>query len=411
MTEGPARRLLDDLFAAGIAACDPGSTLRPHLDHCDGPAPTILAVGKAAAAMAAVARDRWPDAVGLIVARRGETGGTPAFPTILSGHPDPDDNSLRAGAALLDRAASADENGDILFLLSGGASALAVSPSAGVSLYEKSRIARCLARAGAPIEDLNTVRRHLSELKGGRLAAAAFPARVTTFAISDVVSNAPEAIGSGPTVADPTTNRDAREICARYGVPIAGIAFSESVKPGDPRLGRLRFAIVASAAHAIAAIAESARRRGFEPIVLGVGLEGEAREVGADHARTARDAAASGRRAALISGGELTVAVAGCGIGGPNFEYAAALALGIDGVPSISALSADSDGIDGNSNAAGAYVDGTSAEAARRAGAPLETALAGNDCATAFEKIGAAFAPGPTGANVNDLRVILVGAP
>jgi hydroxypyruvate reductase len=405
-----SRRLLEDLFRTGLAACDPETTLGPRLDRLGAARPAILAVGKAARQMAAAALRRWPDAAGLLVLRRGEVDPGAPFETIFAGHPHPDEESLRAGAALLARAQSAGEGDHILFLLSGGASALAAAPVAGLTVGRKAEIAQALMRAGASVVELNTVRRHLSRIKGGRLAAAAFPARVTTFAVSDVVSDAPEAIGSGPTVGDPTTIAEARAVIEKYKTAASPVRFSESVKPGDPRLARADFAVVASARLAIDAIADEARRRGFEPINFGADLEGEARGVGAAHARRARELARSGRRAALISGGELTVTVVGAGRGGPNFEYAAALALGLEGAAEVAALVADSDGLDGDSGAAGAFVDGMSAKAARAAGSPLEDALARNDCATAFEAIGGAFAPGPTGSNLNDFRVILVGA-
>lgn len=406
-----AHATLTDLFMTGIGACDPARVLAPHLQFDKVRAPIVLAVGKAAIAMARVAERLSPrPPAGLVVARAGERADGLALPVIASGHPLSDAQSLAAGLKLLELAGRATAKDDVIVLLSGGASALACAPSEGLTLDEKRRIAGALIASGAVIEDINAVRRHLSRLKGGRLAAAAFPARVRTFAMSDVVSDKPEAIGSGPTVGDPTTIGDARGVLAKYRIGEPSAGWSESVKPGDARLAAVEFKIIVSAALALAAISARARALGFAPVILGTSLEGEARRLGAEHAAIARGYADEGARAALISGGELTVTLRGEGRGGPNFEYAAALALGIAGRDGVYGLAADSDGIDGNSGAAGAFADGAAGDAARAAGRPLEDALARNDCASAFDAIGATFRPGPTGVNVNDFRIILTGA-
>jgi hydroxypyruvate reductase len=259
------------------------------------------------------------------------------------------------------------------------------------------------------VQDVNTVRRHLSAIKGGRLAVAACPARVTTLVVSDVVGDAPEAIGSGPTAPDPTTLDQAKAILNRYGVSDPGAGWSESIKPGDPRLARASYRVIASARDSLNAMRRAADAAGYETVTLGDELEGEARDVGVHHAAIARDYARRGGRYALISGGELTVTVRGGGVGGPNFEYAAALALGLDGASSIAALAGDSDGIDGVSGASGAFVFGDSVARALAVDLSLPAALEANDTAKAFRAIGDVFEPGATGVNVNDLRLILVG--
>ncbi len=231
---------------------------------------------------------------------------------------------------------------------------------------------------------------------------------MTTLAISDVIGDAPEAVGSGLTAPDRTTVANAKAILARYGVADPNSGWSESVKPDDPRLSGSAYRVIASARISLDAVRAAAERAGFEPVCLGDDLEGEARDLGARHAEIARDYARRGKRSALISGGELTVTMRGDGRGGPNFEYAAALARGIEGLASVAALSGDSDGIDGDSAAGGAFVFGDTAARARLAGQPLDRALAASDTATAFTTLSDMFAPGPTGTNVNDLRLILI---
>ena len=345
---------------------------------------------------------------GVVVTRLGEGRPLRHLMVMEAPHPTPDERSVAAAEALLAAAKAAGPDDLVLVLLSGGASSLLCLAGEGLSLEAKQAVTRGLLRSGAPIQDINLVRRHLSGIKGGRLAAAAHPAPVLTLAISDVVSDAPEAIGSGPTVGDPSTVEEARAALARHGVADPGAGWSETIKPGDPRLAGSEFRIVASARTALAAVVEAAWAAGYRPVMLGEGIEGEARVVGAAHAAVALAAAKQGDCCALISGGEMTVTVTGSGRGGPNFEYAAALALGLAGAPGIHALAADSDGIDGNAGAAGALVAPDTLARLSAKGIDLAARLAANDAAPAFEAIGDVFAPGPTGTNVNDLRVILV---
>ena len=409
MDRTAAKAALERLFHAGVGAALPGAVLAEAVRALAYPPTILLAAGKGAVKMAqtALAAGVRPRA-GLVVTRRGQGRPLPGLEVIEAAHPTPDVASVDAARRMLALAESTGEGDHILMLLSGGASSLLCLPGEGLTLETKQAVTHALLRSGAPIDQINTVRRHLSAIKGGRLAAAAWPARVTTLAVSDVVGDAPQAIGSGPTAADPTTLKEAKAILARYGIADPSAGWSESVKPGDPRLARSTYRVIASARLSIDAIRAAAEAQGYTAVSLGDDLEGEARDVGARHAVIAQDYARRGGRFALISGGELTVTVTGNGKGGPNFEYAAALALGLDGVADVAALSGDSDGIDGNSGASGAFVFNDTVTRAHGAGLPLGRALADNDTATSFAALDDVFAPGPTGTNVNDLRLILI---
>jgi hydroxypyruvate reductase len=317
-------------------------------------------------------------------------------------------------------AQAAGEGDLVLVLLSGGGSANWIAPAGDLTLTDKQGITRALLRSGATIGEINTVRKHLSRIKGGRLAQAAAPARVLTLAISDVPHDDPAVIASGPTVPDPSTLADAWAVAARRGVDLPAAARAllddaaqETPKPGDPVFATSEFRIIARPADAIAAAAEVVAAQGYEPVVLGADLEGEARDVAMEHARQALALARDGRRAALISGGELTVTIAGRGRGGPNQEYALALAVALAGVPGIAALAADTDGTDGGagsaSDPAGAMVDETTLARAQSLGLDAGARLADNDSTAFFEPLGDLVATGPTRTNVNDCRIILIG--
>lgn len=352
----------------------------------------LLALGKAAVPMAAAVERAWRGPLeGLAVAPHGETGRPARIDLVTAGHPLPDRAGLVAAERLLRFAQSAGQDDLVLVLLSGGASALACLPGEGLALDAKRRLTEALLRSGADIGEVNCVRRHLSRIKGGRLALAAAPARLVTLAISDVFRDRPEDIGSGPTVADPTTLAEARAILDELGVAAPESGWSETPEsvPGEYR-------IVARAADALAAAAAEAGRRGYRPRTFE--CDGEARAVAAEHARLARTLAPG---EALITGGELTVTVTGSGRGGPNQEYALAAALGLAGTRGILGLAADTDGIDGSGDAAGAFFDG------RTAGRGAEAALAANDSGAWLGRRGLLFRPGPTGTNVSDLRIIL----
>jgi hydroxypyruvate reductase len=353
----------------------------------------LLALGKAAVPMARAVEEDWPGPLaGLAVTSHGIAAPIPRVEVMEAAHPVPDEASVAAAERLLALASSAGPDDLVLVLLSGGASALACLPGDGLTLREKQRVTGELLRSGAPVGDINCVRRHLSRFKGGRLAAAAAPARLVTLAISDVLGDDPAAIGSGPTVADPTTVEEAKAILRRWNVKAPEFGWSETAK----QVGGA-YAIVARGSDAVEAAAEAARRLGYRPVMLE--CAGEARDVGREHGRRAL-AAPPGT--ALISGGELTVTVRGSGTGGPNQEYALAAAIALRG-STISGLAADSDGIDGRSSAAGAFFDGvTGADVAE-----AEAALTANDSGAFLAVRGELFVTGPTGTNVNDLRILL----
>ena len=377
------RAVLGQIWGTGVAACHPRRVLPPHLPPAPKGRVIVLALGKAAGEMAAVAEAHFGErATGVAIVPHGATARLERIALLHAGHPIPDEASVAAAERLLALTAEAGPDDLVLALLSGGASALACLPGEGLSLADKQALTTALLQSGAPVGEINCVRRHLSRIKGGRLAAA------MTLAISDVAGDDPENIGSGPTVADPTTLADAKAILHRYCIHAPAAGWSETAKsmPGA-------FRIVASAADALAAAAEAALRLGYQPILLGEST-GEARDIGRAHAEAALRAPAG---SALISGGELTVTVTGKGRGGPNLEYALAVGMALEGREDIIGLAADTDGRDGASGAAGAWFGG-----APVAGAAA--ALAANDSAACADL----FVTGPTGTNVNDLRIILV---
>jgi hydroxypyruvate reductase len=420
-----ARRLLLELFETAVASAHPRLCLPAHLPPPPKGRLIVLAAGKAGASMAAVAAAHYRKLgfgaiEGLAVTRHGYAEEVPGIPVVEAGHPVPDQAGIDATErtlALADGAGTADL---VLVLLSGGGSANWIAPARGLSLAEKQSLTKALLRSGADIDEINTVRKHLSRIKGGRLTAAAAPARVLTLAISDVPRDDPSVIASGPTVPDPTTLADARAVLERRGITPTGVVAalladpaSESPKPGDPAFANSQYRIVSRPAETIAAVAEAARAAGYEAISLGADLEGEARQVAADHAEQAKSLKAAGRRAALISGGELTVTIRGKGgRGGPNQEYALALALALTGEEGIAALAADTDGTDGGggdpSDPAGAIVDHTTLLRAAHHSLDAADFLTANDSTTFFERIGDLVTPGPTRTNVNDCRIILI---
>jgi hydroxypyruvate reductase len=385
-----SRAHLEAIWRAGVEACLPERVLPPHLPPPPPGRTILLALGKAAVPMARSVEARWRGPLsGLAVAPRGGGGALERVETMFAAHPMPDSSSVAAAERLLALARDAGEDDLVLVLLSGGASALACLPGDGLGLAEKRRLTSALLRSGASVSEINCVRRHLSRFKGGRLALAAAPARLATLAISDVVGDSPEDVGSGPTAADPSGIARARAILERNGIaaPERGWSETPTQVPGAWRL-------VANATTALEAAAAKARRLGYtvRPLLC----EGEAREVGRDHAALALEAEPG---TALISGGELTVTLRGRGRGGPNQEYALAAALALEGGEGISGLAGDTDGLDGVGEAAGAFFG---------CGAPGgEPALEANDSGTWFAGQGALFVTGPTGTNVSDLRIIL----
>jgi hydroxypyruvate reductase len=426
MSGADARRsLLTALYDVAVRTAHPATCVPSHLPPPPAGRIIVIGAGKASAAMAVAAEQHYVKAgvrdrvTGFITTRYGFALPTDVIAIVEASHPVPDANGLAAAARTLELARQAGPDDIVLCLLSGGASALWPAPVDGVSLEDKQALTRALLKSGARISEINAVRRHLSRIKGGKLAAAAYPARLLTLAISDVPGDDPESIGSGPTVPDPTTLADARAILERYRiVPPPAVeraladAGNETPKPGDPRFTNARYQIVARPAASLAAAAEVARQAGYEVTVLGDALEGEAREVGQRHARLAREALAAGRRSAILSGGELTVTVTGNGVGGPNQEYAMGLALGLDGASGICAVAGDTDGIDGGggeaTDPAGAFVFQDTVPRARDKGLDAAAMLADNDSTRFFSTLGDLLRCGPTQTNVNDLRAILV---
>jgi hydroxypyruvate reductase len=426
MSTDQTRELLRGIFDAAVAAAHPANCLPPSLP----PPPAhgrliVLAAGKAAGSMAEIAEANYLPLLGrerlagIAVTRHGYARPTRAIEMIEAGHPVPDAKGLAAAERVLELADRAKKGDTVLALLSGGASANWIAPAKGVSLGDKRALTRALLASGATIGEINTVRKHLSRIKGGRLAARASPGHVVSLAISDVPGDDPSIIGSGPTVPDASTLADARAIvAARQLRPPAAIMTAlndpsnESPKPGDPVFAQSAFHIIARPAEALAAAAEAARAAGYEPVLLGADVEGEAREVAGEHARLALKFASERRRAVILSGGELTVTLRGNGRGGPNQEYALALAVALAGRNGISAVAADTDGTDGGggeaSDPAGAFVDATTLPRARSLGLDPARFLADNDSTAFFQRLGDLLASGPTCTNVNDLRAIVV---
>lgn len=419
------------LFRTAIAAAHPASCLPPHL-----PAPPangrliVLAAGKAAGSMTEVAEAHYLDGArlpaerltGLAVTRHGYGRPTRRIELVEAGHPMPDAAGLAAAGKALQLADAATEGDLVLVLLSGGASANWIAPTDGVSFADKQAVTRALLRSGAAIGEMNTLRRHLSRIKGGRLAARAQPARVVTLAISDVPGDDPAVIGSGPTVPDPSTLADARAVVARHRLELPETVTralndprNESPKPGDPAFARGEYRLIARPADAFRAAEQAVRAAGYECVLLGDRLEGEARAVAAEHAARAREMQRAGRRAVILSGGEFTVTIKGKGRGGPNQEYALALAIALDGAPGIAALAGDTDGTDGGAGSpddpAGAAIDPTTLSRARAAGLDPAAFLADNDSTGFFDRLGDLVMTGPTCTNVNDFRAIVVDRP
>jgi hydroxypyruvate reductase len=422
------RTLLNGLFRTAIAAAHPSACLPPHLPLAPKSGRLIvLAAGKAAGSMTEVAEAAYSGVAaerltGIAVARRGYGRPTQIIPVIEAGHPIPDAAGVAAAEQALRLADSAGPDDLVLVLLSGGASANWIAPVEGLTLADKQAVTRALLRSGANIGEINAVRKHLSRIKGGRLARRAQHARVVTLAISDVPGDDPAVIGSGPTVPDPTTLAEARAIVARFRLDLPEVVTralsdpnNESPKPNDPVFATTEFKLIARPADAFRAAEHEARKLGYEPILLGDHIEGEARNVAAEHAARALALQKQGRRVVILSGGELTVTIHGKGRGGPNQEYALALALALDGAPGIAALAGDTDGTDGGAGSpddpAGAVIDQTTLFRARSIGLDPAHFLSDNDSTGFFSRVGDLVETGPTWTNVNDFRAIVVDRP
>ena len=406
------RRILD----AALAAADAGRAVRAALPPRPAGRIVVAGAGKAAAAMAAAVEDSWGgDLEGHVVAQAGHGLPLARIRLTEASHPLPGLEAQAAAAETLVRAALLGPDDTLLVLLSGGGSALWPAPRRPLTLDAKRAVTAQLLLSGAPIGEINTVRKHISRIKGGRLAAAAQAGRILALAVSDVPGDDPALIASGPVSPDPSTLAEARAILDRRAVTmtpeLAAVLddpASETPKPGDPCFARVDYRLVLRPRDMLAAAAAEAAALGYEPRLLGDRLEGEAHAVGASHAEIARAALAAGRPVALVSGGELTVRVRGGGTGGPNREYALALALALEGAAGIAALAADSDGQDGTPGAAGAMV--LPSTLARAAALKLDARafLDANDSGGLFSRLGDEIVTGPTRTNVNDVRAVLI---
>ena len=416
---GP-RRTLRALFDAAVAAADPATCVPPHLPAPPRGRTVVVGAGKAAATMARAVEAHWPGELsGLVVTRYGHAAPTARIAVVEASHPVPDAAGEAAAKEILERVAGLTADDLVLCLISGGGSSLMPLPLPGLRLADKQAVNRALLRSGAGIGAMNCVRRHLSGIKGGRLAAACHPARVVTLLISDVPGDRPLDIASGPTVADPTTCADALAILRRYQVEVPDAVRAvlesgeaESVKPGDPRLAGAETHLVAAPQASLEAAAAAARAIGLDAHILGDAIEGEARDVGTVMAGLARQVATRGQpfRApcVLLSGGETTVTVRGDGRGGRNVEFLLGLGVALDGHPGIHAVAGDTDGVDGLEEIAGAHLSPDTPTRAAAKGLRLVDSLARNDGHGLFEALGDAIVTGPTLTNVNDFRAILV---
>jgi glycerate 2-kinase len=395
------RALLEEMFQAAIHAAQPALCLPPHLPPPPKGRLVVLGAGKASAAMAKAVEDNWAgDISGLVITRHGYEVACNRIEIVRASHPVPDDSGMKAAQRMLELAHSLTADDLALCLISGGGSALMPLPMPGMTLADKQRINKSLLASGATISEINCVRRHISAIKGGRLAAACQPARVLTLMISDVPGDNPMDIASGPTIADATTCADAAAILKRYNID-ALPALSESVK----QLGNEEHRLIATPKMALQAAAKIAQRENIPVHFLGDAIEGEARELGAS---MARQALAQKQPCVLLSGGETTVTLRGKGRGGRNVEFLLALALALNGAADIYALAGDTDGVDGTDDIAGAYVAPDTLARAHAAGLDAAQALENNDAHSFFEALGDSIVTGPTRTNVNDFRAILI---
>lgn len=414
------RAALRALFDAAVAAALPSGNLSRFLPPPPKGRTLVVGAGKGAAAMAAAVETVWDGPLsGLVVTRYGHGLPTRAIEVIEAAHPNPDEASEQAARRILAQAAELGPDDLLLCLISGGGSALMALPAPGLTLADKKAVTRELLRCGAAIDEINAVRKHLSAIKGGRLAAAAAPARVVTLMVSDVPGDDPAVIASGPTVPDPSTFVDARAVIEKYGIPLPEAvrrhleaAEAESVKPGDARLARTEAHLVATPQDALEAAAAAARAMGITPLILGNAIEGESREVARVMAGMARQAAQHGQPipapCVLLSGGETTVTVRGHGRGGRNAEFLLALAVALDGHAQVWGIACDTDGIDGTEDNAGAILTPDTLARAASLGVDAKARLADNDGYGFFQSLGDLVITGPTRTNVNDFRAVLI---
>nr|WP_315426136.1 glycerate kinase [uncultured Albidiferax sp.] len=412
--------LLRCMFDAAVAAAQPALCLPPHLPPPPKGRTIVIGAGKASAAMARALEDHWAGPLeGLVVTRYGYEVPCQRIEIVQAAHPVPDAAGIEAAERIRQLVSGLTADDQVIALISGGGSSLLVAPGKGLTLADKQAVNTALLKSGASIAEMNCVRRHLSSLKGGRLAAVCHPAQLLTLLISDVPGDNPIDIASGPTVADPTTCADALAIVQRYQIDIppavralleSGVG--ETVKPGDPRLHGNQTRMITAPQIALEAAAQVAREAGVTPYILGDSLEGEARDIGKALAGIARQVAVHGQPfstpCVLLSGGETTVTLRGTGRGGRNVEFLLSLAIALDGLPGVYALAADTDGVDGAEEIAGASMAPDTLKRAWALGTNPRSSLDNNDAHSFFQALGDSVITGPTLTNVNDFRAILI---
>ena len=411
--------LLKAMFKAGVDAALPSLCVPAHLPKRSKGRTVIIGAGKASGAMAKALEDAWDGPLeGLVVTRYGYRVPTTRLEVVEAAHPVPDAAGRDAAKRIFELVQGLTEDDLVLCLISGGGSALLALPADGVTLEDKQAMNKALLKSGATISEMNVVRKHLSAIKGGRLAKAAYPAKVVALMISDVPGDDPSIIASGPTVPDPSTNADALAIIEKYGLDVPETMRrvleknDETPKPGDPCFDRVENIMIATPQASLEAAAEVARKAGVTPVILGDSIEGESRDVALVHAGIARQCAMRGQPEAppcvLISGGETTITLKGKGKGGRNTEFLLALAIALDGMADIYALAGDTDGIDGSEDNAGALIYPDTLARAAKGGINAKVMLADNDPWTFFSRLGDLLVTGPTLTNVNDFRAVLI---
>jgi len=412
-------KLLKSMFKAGVDAALPSLCVPAHLPPRPKGRTVIIGAGKASGAMAKALEDAWDGPLdGLVVTRYGYRVPTERLEVIEAAHPVPDEAGRDAAKRIFELVQGLTEDDLVLCLISGGGSALLALPAEGVTLEDKQAMNKALLASGATISEMNTVRKHLSAIKGGRLAAAAYPAKIVALMISDVPGDDASIIASGPTVPDPSTNEDALGIIEKYGIDVPDNmrrlldTAEETPKPGDPCFENVENIMIATPQASLEAAAAVAREAGVTPVILGDSIEGESRDVALVHAGIARQCAMRGQPeqppCVLISGGETTITLKGNGKGGPNSEFLLSLAIALDGMEHIYALAGDTDGVDGSEDNAGALIYPDTLARAEKAGINPKAMLANNDPYRFFKGIGDLLETGPTLTNVNDLRAIFI---
>ncbi|WEX74616.1 glycerate kinase [Sinorhizobium numidicum] len=414
------RAFLETLFNSAVAAADPARAIASNLPEKPKGRTVVVGAGKGAAQMARAFEKLWPGPLsGAVVTRYSFGVRCERIEVLEASHPLPDESGLRASRRLLAEVSGLTADDLVIALICGGGSALLPAPPPGLLLDDEIAVNRALLASGAPIRAMNAVRKHVSTIKGGRLAAAAHPAKVVSFIVSDIPGDDPALVASGPTIADTMNREDALKIIERYRLTLPENVVqwletdaANAPKPSDPRFAQNEVRLIASARVSLEAAAAKVRQAGIEAIILSDAIEGEARDVGLVHAAIAREVAMHSRPfkkpVVVLSGGETTVTVRGQGRGGRNSEFLLSLALGIDGVGGISALAADTDGIDGSEDNAGAFADETTIARLLQRRLDAARLLERNDSWAAFDALGDLFKPGPTGTNVNDFRAMLI---